>query len=375
MTVPAVRVLFRSNAFKARHISFIFYHIPHRCVHSAFIQVEVLEQWEADVEKVTEEDEESNADDSSSSGEAESEEDSEDTQASPAADKKKTPSKAPSTASVESLEADQRGTEEYDQDVSSRGRLRKRRLIPNNSEDQGVRKKKVAKKAEEAAAEDGNENVGSGEWAKVREGTLAEEEAAKTTPGGQQQQPSSHQVLAAAGVSTGPQLLQKLRGPPVLQGALPATAAGPSSHPVMQKMLRQVPLVAGRPTLVQQGAMPYPPGAPPLTVVAGPGSSGMVTPTMVSTSPTVTVSRAAVAGAAGGSGRSLLVSAIGPDGEQRQIRLDAKQQQELLRQGVFICRVSAQKDNNYCNIGGRGGSIGRASAKGLTFGYCLKYCV
>ncbi|XP_067654927.1 uncharacterized bromodomain-containing protein 10-like [Haliotis asinina] len=39
--------------------------------------------------------------------------------------------------------------EEYELDVSSRGRLRKRRVIPNNIEDQGIKKKKVVKPGEE----------------------------------------------------------------------------------------------------------------------------------------------------------------------------------------------------------------------------------
>ncbi|XP_071100239.1 uncharacterized bromodomain-containing protein 10-like [Haliotis cracherodii] len=39
--------------------------------------------------------------------------------------------------------------EEYELDVSSRGRLRKRRVIPNNIEDQGIKKKKVIKSGEE----------------------------------------------------------------------------------------------------------------------------------------------------------------------------------------------------------------------------------
>ena len=48
--------------------------------------------------------------------------------------------------SNESIDSqDGRGIVEYEQDVSSRGRLRKRRLIPNNIEDQGVKKKKVKK--------------------------------------------------------------------------------------------------------------------------------------------------------------------------------------------------------------------------------------
>nr|KAG5694164.1 hypothetical protein BaRGS_001491 [Batillaria attramentaria] len=67
-----------------------------------------------------------------------------------AAKKKKGPSSTPSTAS-ETTEVDRRDVEDYEMDVSSRGRLRKRRVIPNNIEDQGIKKKKVTKKP------DGNE--------------------------------------------------------------------------------------------------------------------------------------------------------------------------------------------------------------------------
>lgn len=65
--------------------------------------------------------------------------------------KKKGPSATPSTAS-DLTEAEQRDVEEYELDVSSRGRLRKRRLIPNNVEDQGIKKRKITKKIEETAS-------------------------------------------------------------------------------------------------------------------------------------------------------------------------------------------------------------------------------
>lgn len=305
-----------------------------------FIQVEETKEWDTESEKTTEE---SNAGDSSSGEESE---DSQDTQAPLAINKKKTPSNAPSTASVESSEADQRGIEDYDKDVSSRGRLRKRRLIPNNSEDQGVKKKKVPKKAEEAVATTTASHVPSSLAASLA-GPAAWLKAGDEIAVGEEVKESGRQLdaLAKQPLGAGPTLF---KGPRLIQnspGLQRATAsAAPNSgvarsgaHPVMQKMLRQLPL-AGAPALHGMKAS----SALHTSSLnsSGPLPSTAVSITVVPTGPTATVSRATAVRTAGT--RSLLLNAIGPDGERQQIRLNTQQQQELLRQGILIYQVSAR---------------------------------
>ena len=301
-----------------------------------FIQVEETKEWDTESEKMTEE---SDAGDSSS---GEDSEDSQDTQAPLAINKKKTPSNAPSTASVESSEADQRGIEDYDKDVSSRGRLRKRRLIPNNSEDQGVKKKKVPKKAEEAVATTTASHVptslpgslaGPAVRSKAGDEIPASEEVEES---GQQSDALAKQPLAAGPtLFKGPRLIQN---PPGLQRATASVAPNPgaarsSAHPVMQKMLRQLPLHG-----VKAGSASSLNSSSPLPSTA-------VSITVVPTGPTATVSRATAVRAAGT--RSLLLNAIGPDGERQQIRLNAQQQQELLRQGILIYQVSLREEQGF----------------------------
>ena len=249
---------------------------------------------------------------------------------------------------MESSEADQRGIEDYDKDVSSRGRLRKRRLIPNNIEDQGLKKKKVAKKAEDVVAVTVANHIPSTLPGSLIGDSLSAarlkacvqmgaNEEVKAEQSGQQSD-TSQPLSAGPGVFKGPQLIQKHPGLPGLAAsAVPNPGAvRPSSHPVMQKMLRQLPL-AGRQAL--QGAKTNPADSS-LPNPAG-LSNAAVAVTVVPTVPTATVSRATAVHATGT--RSLLLNAIGPDGQQQQIRLNTQQQQELLRQGILIYQVSLCK--------------------------------
>ena len=304
-----------------------------------FIQVEETKEWDTESEKMTEE---SDAGDSSSGEESE---DSQDTQAPLAISKKKTPSNAPSTASVESSEADQRGIEDYDKDVSSRGRLRKRRLIPNNSEDQGVKKKKVPKKAEEAVATTTASHVPSSLPGSLA-GPAVRSKAGDEIPASKEVEESGQQsnAFAKQPLGAGPTLFKGpllIQNPPGLQRATASTAPNPgvarsSAHPVMQKMLRQLPLHG-----VKAGSALHTSSLNS----SGPLPSTAVSITVVPTGPTATVSRATVVRAAGT--RSLLLNAIGPDGERQQIRLNAQQQQELLRQGILIYQVSLREERGF----------------------------
>jgi len=280
----------------------------HITVCFTFIQVEETKEWDTESEKMTEE---SDAGDSSSGEESE---DSQDTQAPLAISKKKTPSNAPSTASVESSEADQRGIEDYDKDVSSRGRLRKRRLIPNNSEDQGVKKKKVPKKAEEAVATTTASHVPSSVPGSLA-GPAARSKAGDEIPASKEVEESGQQsnAFAKQPLGAGPTLFKGpllIQNPPGLQRATASTAPNPgvarsSAHPVMQKMLRQLPLHG-----VKAGSALHTSSLNS----SGPLPSTAVSITVVPTGPTAPVSRATVVRAAGT--RSLLLNAIGPDGER-----------------------------------------------------------
>lgn len=109
-------------------------------------QEEDAEDWDTEPEGESS-DEDGNEDSQTGDEGDDSEESQSDILTTVADKKKKGPSSTPSVAS-ESMENDRRDTEDYEMDVSSRGRLRKRRVIPNNIEDQGLKKKKVVKKAD-----------------------------------------------------------------------------------------------------------------------------------------------------------------------------------------------------------------------------------
>ena len=317
-------------------------------------QVEDVKAWESEPESEGNT-EESGVDDSVSGEEA-----GEDSQDGPVeiqavASKKNAPSLAPSTGSVESSDTDQRCIEDYEADVSSRGRLRKRRLIPNNVEDQGVKKKKVVKKTEEVTpattasqvpnilqrSEDGGimVNLTNSEFlALMEQGGSAASELV--------QQLAAAKNPSTPGLAVGwkPQGIQIIGGPTLHSYGKPPGMVRPGvtqagSYSVLQKILSTQSSSDTHQTvnLSRQKVQ-----ANTVTSSASLlGQSSSVTVTVVSTTPTVTMSRpseAAGSGAVNMRSPLLMTASIG-GGKQKVFMLTAKQQKDLIRGGVLRCQV------------------------------------
>ncbi|XP_070200432.1 streptococcal hemagglutinin-like [Littorina saxatilis] len=255
---------------------------------------------------------------------------------------------ASTTSSVESFDPEIRGIEEYELDVSSRGRLRKRRLIPNS--DQPDKRKKIKKEEGVAVTTTANQTPNilqrsqgstatattttTGSYLSLVRGIASNEQFVQ-----QQLGPGQTMVL-------GPHGLQIVRCTPPQRSA--ATALGSASaqakaFPVMQKILSgqtpaegglatQAALQRGKVNLVQTSLPPPASGQPGKVVTVALAST---------TSPTMTVSRATGALTTGGlsvRGGQFLMTA---GGKQQVIQL--KLQDELIKKGIVQYQVQGSK--------------------------------
>ncbi|KAL8617631.1 hypothetical protein ACOMHN_038023 [Nucella lapillus] len=306
-------------------------------------KVEDLQAWESESDSDQNSDE-SGVEESQSGNDSDDSEDAPMEAFSAPAKVNNVPSKPSSTASVESAKCDQRDIEEYEADVSSRGRLRKRRLIPNNVEDQGVKKKKMVKKAEEAPPPPPVTSASqvSGLVCRSEDGTIKlnisnSQFLAMMEQGGSATSELVQQ-LAAAKFPSGQTLgcIKVIGGPiphnPDGSGAQKAPATQASAHPVIQKILST------------QG----PPNVRPVTGLAVQRKKTDTTPTSASgvcvqstavTSVAVTSSVMSVSRAGGAAGlnlqSSLLMTASMKGGKQQVYVVTPEQQEELLRRGIL----------------------------------------